>query len=374
MPRSIRDLFNGRLFPLLMAGLVLCLVFQGCSLFEDDDSQDPEAWIALTAVYDEVRESGAPIQRIVLVNFYRPSSFKVLTPDSVTAAERPRISRDRKKIVFEHHITGLGSRPFVVQLERDTGRVEPLYASPQGGEKRTPLLGTLDAFVWNPDSRGFYASMAVGPALGIYTYFYDILNKSFEPISRFAEGVTVAPYGLKGTDSLFVLSSDEAATGSSLPGFYFMDAETGEYLACVKNEHLQFAPKEGDPGEENWSGWKRSVFNPSYHEAEDLILFELHEDSPVDAPPAGQGFTVKLAVTNLSGTYFRELTSGEDYLDRYPRWGPDDTILFDRVRPGNSGGLRGHRVMVLNFKTGTPKELVDPSVIDGAVALRFPDY
>lgn len=342
---------------LLLACCLLLASFPiSCGILDADDPEPTREtrWIAVTAVYSEINEFGAPIQRIALVDFDQPSNYRVLAYDSVTAAERPRLSPNEQFVVFENHVTGLGTSPHISLLDLETEEVRGLFFG-DSGRASIPLQGKLDAFAWDPGGRGFYAAQHGPAGFGAYVYYYDIGKASFEPVGTMTFRSTVVPYGLLGRDSLIVFSDDPSAPGSG-KGYFIMDLE-GRYLARIDNPQLEHINIGGIT--------KWGAYYPTWND--DLKLFTF---SRVDSTVRG----FKIAVTDLEGSPYREYTSGEEYLDRHPDWGPSGTILFDRVRPGSPGGWRDYRVMVLQIKKGAVRELVEPAVINGAAGLRFPDY
>lgn len=162
----------------LLVLLLSCSSVAGCGLLSSDEDEPEPAWIALTAVYNETLEGGAPIERIVLVDFNDPTHYRVLAGDSVTAGEQPHVSPDGKRIVFANQVTGVGTEPLVTLLDVDDEVVSPLDFWVDGNYK-FPLAGPVDALVWDADGNGFYAATYGRAGFGAYTYYYDIDEGSF---------------------------------------------------------------------------------------------------------------------------------------------------------------------------------------------------
>ena len=121
--------------------VLISLVIASCSLLgEDDREAKTTRWVTATAVYDEVNQNGAPVQRIALIDFDDPSNFRILARDSVTFGERPRFSPDKQRIIFENRVTPVsagghltlprspgGWRDFrVMVLDIETGEINEL--------------------------------------------------------------------------------------------------------------------------------------------------------------------------------------------------------------------------------------------------------
>ncbi len=345
--------------------LLLSSAVSGCSLTEEELQQPVDRWIAMTAVYEESLESGAPVQRVALVNFDDPRRYRILARDSLTAAHRPRLSPNREWLVVENHVTSFGSSAWLNLINVTSEVVIPLLSITDGPIREAPLYGTLSAHVWKPDGTGFYGTrFEVVPVSFEYWAEYD--GESYGSDGTQEATNFGLPYGLKGADSLLVLAA--APDGSSSVGFHFLNGRTYDYLEPIDNQHLQFVPRAGNPGTPEWDGWKHQVHNPALNNESGLIAYRLIADAEEESSPSRRG----IAVTNMDGTFYREFDSG-DFFDGYPRWGPGGTVLLDR-RPLRSKDWRDHRVMVLDIETGEIRELVEPHIIDGAAGLRLPDY
>ena len=75
--------------------------------------------VALTAVYNEkYSEMGAHIEKLVLLDYYNPTNYKVIT-DSSYGACSPKFSHDKSKIIFEDKLrefTDVGNRLFIYEV------------------------------------------------------------------------------------------------------------------------------------------------------------------------------------------------------------------------------------------------------------------
>jgi hypothetical protein len=81
----------------------------------------------------------------------------------------------------------------------------------------------------------------------------------------------------------------------------------------------------------------------------------------------------KLAITDLNGTQYQELTSG-DYIDDHPCWGPDHRVIFFDRRDVDDYIGENSTVMAVDIQSGRIWELVNPAALNGATDLSLPDY
>ncbi len=344
--------------------LLLAATLPGCDLFGSDgggsilDDVPPERLVAMVAVYNDTHENGAPVQRLVLADFENPSAYKVLS-EAGTFATEPRFAPGKRRLLF---VDQTGARTAsdgqVTLLDLESGSVRPLLYVREDG-RQFPLRGSLEGLAWEPDGSGFYSALA-GPAGLTVAYHYDLATRRLRPFAQTQGGATVIPYGRKGQDSIFVISNERLREGGDrIPGFYFVDAETGAYLERIENEHLRFVRWE-DPSR---GGWRYSVYTPALDGKEELVAFRINN-------PENRG---NLAVASLSGSSFEVYGASEEYIDTLPRWGPSSVVLFNRSR-GASSPFQAHRVMVVDTETGEVRAFIRPEVIDGAAGLRTPDY
>jgi len=309
----------------------------GCDLLGGDESFDvpPERLVAMTAVFEETLEGGRPVHRLVVADVQDPSNYEVLAA-SGTDVGRSCFGPEKRRLLFEDNSEStVGSRAPIKLLDLKTREVRALDAT-----------GTLKGCVWRADGSGFYFAAASLAGLTVST-FYDLESGETEVFAQSKAGATVIPYGRKGRDSILVLSSDSLAPGpQDRPAFYFVDAQTGEYLIQIENEHLRFVPWENpDRG-----GWKYSAFVPAYDAEHDLVAFRRNT-------PQGNG---KLTVTSLNEMFF------EVYGNVFgaPEWGPGGELLF----------TRGSSVLRLDVRSGDRRMFFGTSEIEGVTGLRNPDY
>jgi len=284
----------------------------------------------------------------VLADVENPSNHEVLSAAGRDAG-RSCFGPEKRRLLFEDNSeSNVGSRAPIKLLDLESREVRDLGAT-----------GTLKGCVWRADGSGFYFPAASLAGLTVST-FYDLESGEKEVFAQLEAGATVIPYGRKGRDSILVLSSDSLAPGpQDRPAFYFVDAQTGEYLTQIENEHLRFVPWE-DPDR---GGWRQGAFRPAYNDEKDLIVFSFG-----NAEVQGT-----IAVTNLNGSLFRAFNLPEGLVYANPRWGSKGTVFFGRKKR-KSTLFQSHRVMVTDIDTGEVREFVEPETIDGAVALRLPDY
>ena len=345
-----------------MRSLLLLLPFllyllAGCDAADpyDDGTFDvpPERLVALTAVYAETDSNGVYPQRIVLVDYANPSRYKVLTEGHVSI--QPRFSPDKTRLLYGDETTGTTHAPQFVLYDLTTEEATPFSMPPDPFGFRPPVFGEMYSVVWDAQGSGFYYTEPV-PAFAIIqnVYFFALAEQMWRVVHD-GNGYSVYPRDLKGSDTLIVFSNEQFYTGQGPLGMYFMDLD-GNYLAHLDNPHLELINRDGIN--------KKAAYSPSWND--EVGLFAIARS---DSTRPGY----RIAVTDLSGGYYREYTSG-DYIDDNPRWGPGgDVILFDRIEIEDYS-YTGYRVMVADLKTGEVRELVKPSAVDGAVALRFPDY
>ena len=151
-----------------------------------------------------------------------------------------------------------------------------------------------------------------------------------------------------------MFSDEFAQTGDGPLGYYFMNFE-GEYLSYINNPNLEGINRDGIT--------MKGAFSLSWSDAQGQFAIAYHDST-------FEGY--KIAVTDLTGSYYREYTSGA-FIDDHPRWGPEGkTILFDRIALFDHT-FTDYRLMVLDMETGAVREFAKPETY-GAVALWLPDY
>jgi Tol biopolymer transport system component len=131
------------------------------------------------------------------------------------------------------------------------------------------------------------------------------------------------------------------------PGLYFMDLQ-GNYISRINNPHLY------------GYGFPLTDWN------NDLKLLVYTEMYKADV------YRWKISVTNLDGSYYKNLTP-EGNFDFIAYWGPDGkSILFERHNGGNSTeGWYNSKIMKVDFNTGKVSELFNPNMIENCFSVRF---
>lgn len=343
----------------LARAFLCCLVFgmtllvSGCDLFGQDDSFDvpPERLVALTAVYAETDTSGAPIQRIVLLDYDDPSRYKVVTPNDHVSVQ-PWFSRDKTMLVFGDVTTGVVSAPQLVRYDHRAERTHALVVT--GNQEDIPVTGWTARIVWNAEGTGFYFTHPPGAfSMRQLVLFYSFVEQRVETVRDAGES-GVLPVAMKGRDTLIVFSNEQFYEGHGPLGYYFMDLE-GAYLGRIDNPHLELINQGGIN--------TKAAYSPAWNDTSRLFAIAYNDST-------FSGY--RIAVTTLDGAYYKEYTSGA-FIDDHPRWGPGGkTILFDR-RALFDSTFTGYSLMEVDLETGAVREFARPEVF-GAVALRFPDY
>lgn len=337
-------------------GLVL-LLLSGCDGFGLDGVDEPPGGrVAMTAVYEETLESGRPVHRLVVADVQNPSNYKVLSKAGKDVG-RSCFGPEKRRLLFEDNSeSNVGSRAAIKLLDLESREVRDLGAT-----------GTLKGCVWRSDGSGFYYA-AAGPAGLTVSTFYELETGEAR---SFAQSETKngamrgsIPYARKERDSILVLADSLVRRESggwkhAGVGYYFVDAKTGTYLEKVENEHFRFVPWE----DESRGGWEQGAFGPAYNNESKRITYQFGDPENIS----------NIAVTNLDGNLFEIYGASKEYVDTSPRWGPGGILFFDR-RPRTTLDPETHRIMVANVETEAVRELIGPSTINGAVALRHPDY
>lgn len=325
-----------------VCGLVLLFVAacDGFGLF----GEAPGGRVAMTAVYEETLESGRPIHRLVVADVYDPSNYNVLT-QAGKYAEQPCFGPEKRRLLFEDHEGALtGSDGVITLLNLESGAIRPLVDSTEGGPR--PILGTLGRCVWSPDGSGFYYTAYLAGGFPFQAY-YDLEKGMREPpFPRTSDQVFVATR--MGGNTLVVSSRKACGEESCQQSTTYLMTPEGQYLSRIDNRY--FVDQVGYVVRD-WND-ERRLFALTYN----------------DTTSTGS----KLAVTNRTGSHW-VATSGQ-YLDGLASWGPSGQfLLFDR-RGRRQHEYTAHRVMWLDPYSGAVRKFVEPETIDGAVALRQPDY
>jgi len=312
--------------------------------------------VALTAVYNErYSELGANIEKLVLLDYYNPTNYKVLT-DTLFRPWWVKFSHDKSKIIFAdahelHTAMDLGYQFFIYDVKDSTFQT---FGEFEGGH--FPLCGIIP--FWNHDGTGFYFTTYPPPfSSSTSVLFFDItIEEGWNIVNNQSGWATVYPSALIDANTLIVSSNDSILTGQP-PGFYLMNTN-GNYLSRINNPHLL--------GRSN-SGRLIKATDIEWNEKLGILVY-------AEPFQAESRIGRKISVTNLDGSYYRNYTTGE-YHDSEPAWGPGDkTILFERTPLIHAHEYTYSKIMILNVETGEVREFISPYCIDGAISLRFPDY
>ena len=239
-----------RVAPALTWAIIFVVLFAGgCELLgggEDEFDVPQERLMAMTAVYAETDSGGAPVQRIVLLDYDDPSNYKVVTEND-HASVQPLLSPSKQQIVFQDRSTGFVHGPQFIHYTLATGEVEPLVMYfPSGAELQ--IAGLAGSAVWHADEEGFYFT---NPSQSFSArqdlLFYRFAERRYEVVHD-AGGQAVIPYTMKGQDTLVVFSGEQNYAGQGPRGYYFMDLE-GNYLGLVENSRLEYIVGGGGPQE-----------------------------------------------------------------------------------------------------------------------------
>ena len=289
----------------------------------------------LVAVTGYFVKNGVHSTHIVLVDFYNPKNYKIITDTTMRAVE-PRFSNDKRKILFGdmfHYGYDAGVGLVLYDLMNDT--FLPLYYR----------IVSFVPPVWNYDDTGIYYSVYMG---GLLFYLFSI--QASESLHGGQDFLPDWPVGLKGQDTIIVFAYKDGK-----PGFYLADLN-GNYLGTIDNPHLELINRNGIN--------KKAAYNPNWNDKLGLFVYA-QSDSTIPG--------YKISVTNLDGSYYRSYTSGE-YIDDHPVWGPEGRyILFDRSYDVHSQPLN-YRIMLIDRETGIVENFLKPGDIPGSLGFRYPDY
>lgn len=304
-----------------------------CGKTPVEPDPDPD-WVALTARFDDY-------QQIYLVDYNDPSIYKRITKDDHYYGETTFFP-DRSRLLYFDRSTGLVGNPqFVLyELTEDTS-IYLFVQPPEEGFPPDKLSGNKPVVITPDQKRVYYRISCLGSRAAYSDFKYSLTTNYLITPPYKAFGFVI---GCIGADTLIVYSSDSY---SSRPrGYYLMDT-AGRYLCYLDHPYLTGA-----------------IVGIEWNRARRLFVFSKQ----------GSGYPGRIiAVTNLDGSFYKTYTSGY-YRDDHPTWGPGgEVILFDRTHSGPPF-LEPEKVMVLNLKTGQDWEFVEPSAIDGATDLMFPNY
>ena len=321
----------------------------------------PERRVAFVAVYDQTTPDGAPVHRVVVADIEDPTVFEIISRDDHYSVS-PHLSPDRQQVLFGDRTIGPVSAVQYVRYDLRTGQVDTLGHAPPGGEVSRPILVGLESpVVWEPDGGGFYFTNPT-PSFSIKqdVLRFRFADGYFERVHDSGSYATTA-VGMKGTDSLIVFSISPEAPGwtSERPaGVFIMDLD-GRFARRAQNPNLSYAAEGGRR--------VRGFTEPTTSGARGKVTSVWSELKPGTI----SDYTVSLVVADLDGRLLRSYDLDSRYLNWHPRWGPGETVLFER-QPRGSADWRLHQAMILDLDTGDIRELADPAIY-GAVGTRMPN-
>lgn len=303
----------------------------------------PDRLIAAVALYNV--GDGRPDQRLVLLDADDPARYEIIGAAG-TWADRPCFDPAKERILYvdyEVAYAGGGGRLRLVDLEDRSVRT-------------LDAMSRLEGCVWAPDGSGvYYAEAGAAGVTGLTHYNLDTGEK--RQLGQSQTGATVIPYGRKGRDSILVLSNDPAVAGEDqIPGFYFVDGATGEYLQPLQNPHIQFI----SDGEES-RNYKQGAYQPAYREATDQVAFLV----------GGSTIEPGIVISDLAGRNTTTFSEDKHQFLSSPLWGRGQTLLLSR-RAYRDGA--DQEIVSLDVQTGTVTVIVKAEKIGGAIGLRMPDY
>jgi hypothetical protein len=320
----------------------------------DFDDVPLERLVAATAVYAQTDAGGAPIQRIVLFDYDNPRLFRVISRED-HISEQPRFSPDKRWIVFGDKTIGAVHAPRLVLYDLRTGLADTLWWGPS---TTFPLVASPAHIVWGDDSEGFYfTNPEQAFSIRQDVLYYERASGNVSTV-HYGQEYSVIPIGLKGSDSLIVVSNEEPATGKPL-GYFLMNLN-GEYIGSIDHPSLSWTIRARDGvTTKGFIGW-------SWNDQAKLLAFSYYDSTLVRKR--------KIAIADLNGLTYEELTSGE-YYDDYPVWGPRSTLFAIRAPEFGTDTWEEFKLISINVQTGTITTFSEyPDLFNGALGLTFVDY
>jgi len=302
-----------------------------------DDQDNNKNLLAFTAVFYDNKDDSYTA-KLVVTDFYNPNDYTILTSTKIVEVG-PVFSEDKSKIIFGILGPAEGG-PQLVLYNLQTNQLDLL----EGYESGSYVYGSH--VVWDQDGTGFYFR---GSYYAPHVYFYNFSDKLRSTIRH-----NVMPVALKDSETLIVYGIN-LETGQQYD--YFLIDSNGNYIGRINNPYLEYINRNGV--------FIKGAYSLDYNAKSNQFVF-----SSVDSTVQGR----KIAVTDFTGNYYKEYTKG-DYIDDHPKWGPDGTILFDRrVIQGDFNIDTEYKIMKINIETGEVTEFLNPNVISGAIAIRYPEF
>ena len=323
---------------------------------DDLIQRNPQDLVALVVDFGEKNGKGQNFTRLVLLDFYNPKQYKIVTDGEYSPVYPPRFSRDKSKILFGdglRYIAGAGPQFVLYDIKNETS--QPIFNL--SGNKVNPVEVFGINQLWNYDNSGFYYTHE--PAWFFqYLFYYDFSEQKVQRIKGGEEYYCVRPVCMMGDDKLIVLSKNIDETVHP-QGYYLMDIE-GNYISRIDNPNFEHIVRN--------QLRKKGAWNLNWNDKSGLFVYT-EDDSTI----VGH----KISVTNLDGSYHRSYTSGE-YIDDHPVWGPEGKyIIFDRK---NTFYWKipekeiEHKIYLIDVQTGELIEFIKPDYIPGAINIEYFDY
>ncbi|MFC1563866.1 hypothetical protein ACFL6G_02965 [candidate division KSB1 bacterium] len=304
--------------------------------------------VAFIAVFhDEDPVSSGVESHLVLSDFNNPANYKLVLNRNIVSGN-PEFSRDKTKIV------GGGSSLSIYDIRKDT--VEQLYYRTDE-DNFVQLEGYC--IVWNYDDSGFYFT----PSLPRWhtsqsIFFYTFSDQTVEQV--YSGPITsIVPLALLDKNTLLVYSDDQSNVDFPV-GFFKMDIISRE-LTPINNNYLR-----------NWivRDWKNISFRGGIDWNEELKLLVFSEKHPNLESHI-------ISVTDLDGTYYKNYTSGEEFIAYSPVWGPDGKTIIFSTHPYSTGDRE--EIWMIDADTGRLIARIEEAFIKNtrdwdAMALITPDF
>jgi len=287
------------------------------------------------------------VLRVAIAPFDDPTAYRFISEgESATCS---RFSRDKTKLIYFQYFREQNERRILLyDVEQDT-TIYLMGAFRLGGHS-----GTLATYlhlnectwVWNDKGTRFFYGTEGGVAGVRVTFSYRLGDTTAVHVKDGA-----LPVEYIGGDTLIVQATRGEPRRTS---FFLMDVRTGVFMP-LDNPHLAF---DGPAPELAWDDQRRL-----------LVMTQKGEQTPGAADPRA-----RLVLTDLDGSFFRELTPVGPYRDIAPRWGPDGTVFFTRIAETVRDDRECSSVMLVDTETGQVGEYLPSEAVEGAPHLCYPDY
>lgn len=269
--------------------------------------------------------------RLVLAPFDDPAGYRIL--EDLYGFD-PRFSPDKSTIVFKGYREDNIQSNYLYDVEGEVTIALLDQEAPNG-----LLRVESETVVWDEAGSGFYFDLRGDIGNTFVTYYHALGDSSMVFVNN-----RVSPVERIGRDTLIVKMYVEGG-----PAFFFLDLRSGE-LSPLNNPHLDI--------EARWSN--RAL---DWHEEKRLLVF-------VDVKEKEGQRDSQIAITNLDGSFYRALTTGV-FSYGWPRWGPNDEVLFRRK--GKRDSPSPAEIATVHIETAEVRTLLRLEDL-GALELYFLDY